>query len=246
MNIEYRYYFERSLNPAKVEIQGDNAIIYINRYAEDYYTPKEMNFWIEHEVGHTKYKDGGTETQADLYALEATAFKYNLSLRSALSAVEKLLGTDSQRFKKLFEKVLEMDKKVEKRADGDDPTAGSPIFTEISRQELRNLKDTDAQGNTTIAGVIYDAVEMMEDNDFRYFRFLKFNTPSGGSQSEVIIALYKVSKMEHKKTPPLNVPELSQRRGISIGNNFFSWEAIFLFIGICLWLYFRNKKSLMA
>ena len=108
--------------PAAVDMEtGD---VYINRDVWDRYTEAEQRFIIEHELGHY-YQQTDSETEADLYALNANFGKVYKSLKSSFTAVEKAGVDDEYRWTNLYENALQID------ADNGNPDA---------QEELERIK----------------------------------------------------------------------------------------------------------
>lgn len=86
----------------------DTGDIYINRDVWDRYTDAERKFIIQHELGHYR-RQTDSETEADLYALNANFGKVYRSLKSSFTAMEKSGISNQSRWYKLYENALRID-----------------------------------------------------------------------------------------------------------------------------------------
>ena len=92
--------------PAAVDMEtGD---VYINRDVWDRYTEAEQRFIIEHELGHY-YRQTDSETEADLYALNANFGKVYRSLKSSFTAIDKAGVENPERWDSLYYNALQID-----------------------------------------------------------------------------------------------------------------------------------------
>lgn len=96
------------LQNCPAEVDMDTGDIYINRDVWDRYTEAEKRFILQHEIGHYR-RQTDSETEADLYALNANFGKIDLSLRSSFTAIEKAGVADENRWNTLYLNALRID-----------------------------------------------------------------------------------------------------------------------------------------
>ena len=174
------------------------------------YTEAEKRFIIQHELGHYR-RQTDSETEADLYALNANFGKIDLSLRSSFTAIKKAGVADENRWNTLYLNALRID------AEHGNEEAAEELERIQSNKLLKNQNIMTKQYRKSQITYIQPMVAMNRVNSF----------DGEDLNSEPVL-----------DNPPVYIDREGQ--GIYLGRNFFSYEAIALFI-IAIILFFKLK-----
>ena len=186
----------------------DTGDIYINRDVWDRYTDAERKFIIQHELGHYR-RQTDSETEADLYALNANFGKVYRSLKSSFTAMEKSGISSQSRWDTLYENALRID------AEHGNDEAAEELERIKSNKLLKNQNIMTKQYKKSQITYIQPMVAMNRVNSFdgEGEEYLDYPVDCAG-------------------------PIDRSCEGILLGRRFFSYEAIALAI-IAIILFFK-------
>ena len=188
----------------------DTGDIYINRDVWDRYTDAERKFIIQHELGHYR-RQTDSETEADLYALNANFGKVYRSLKSSFTAMEKSGISNQSRWDTLYENALRID------AEHGNEEAAEELERIKSDKQFKNQNIMTKQYKKSQITYIQPMVAMNRVNSFDGEGEEYLDYPDG-----------------------CQGPIDRSSEGIVLGRRFFSYEAIALFI-IAIILFFKLK-----
>lgn len=147
------------LQNCPAEVDMDTGDIYINRDVWDRYTDAERKFIIQHELGHYRLQTD-SETDADLYALNANFGKVYRSLKSSFTAMEKSGISRQSRWDTLYENALMID------AEHGNDEAAEELERIKSNQQSKNQNIMTKQYRKSQITYIQPMVAMNRVNSF--------------------------------------------------------------------------------
>jgi len=202
-----RYVTSKELGQCPASVEMDSGLIDINVDVWDRYNDFQRSFIIEHEIGHYELQTDD-EALADTYALKKLYGSVNGSLKKSLETLFKIGIVDNDRLTKLYIEALKID--------------AFDNNNENAIKELENLGITKMNKKQTVGS--------------NPFLNQKKNRADGKTAENKQSGHEIAQALKDKFMSESSAAAQSKKTGISIGNYFFSYEAILMALMIVLML----------